>query len=204
VPSKQRCSLAAEQKKHSPTWAPLVVAHGHFKQGRGVVCRSAKHVATLGLHGRARRAGATLLGGDERRRELAGTAQVVIDDVASAGTTLLADDECRREPRGRGADDRGSRGVRDRAGTTLLGGDERRCVSAGTTLMVIDDVNGAGRASLAAVECPPDRARARRCGDLVGRSRGVRTKHGNGAGTGAPMARSGTEHGARRFAGLHV
>ena len=113
VPSKQRCSLAAAQKKHIPTWTPLVVAQGNFKQGHGNGCRSAKHVATPGLYGRAGRAGTSLLGGDGRRCELAGTALVVIDDVASAGTTFLADDERRREPRGRGADGRGSRGARD-------------------------------------------------------------------------------------------
>ena len=65
MPFKQRRSLAAEQMKHIPTWAPLEVVQGNSKQGRGVACRSAKHVTTPGLHGRAGRAGTSLLGGDD-------------------------------------------------------------------------------------------------------------------------------------------
>ena len=112
MPFKQRCALVAEQKKHTPTWAPLVLAQGYSKQGLGVVCRSAKHVATPGLHERAGRAGTSMLGGDERRGELAGTTPVVADDVSNAGTPLLADDECRGEPRGRDVDGRVSTGFR--------------------------------------------------------------------------------------------
>ena len=63
-PFKQRCALLAEQKKHTPTWAPLVEAQGHSEHGREVVCLSAKHTVSLGLHERAGRAGTSLLGGD--------------------------------------------------------------------------------------------------------------------------------------------
>ena len=100
---------------------------------------------------------------------------------------------------------RGGTGARVRAGRPLLVGDEQRDELAGTSLVVDDDLPGAGTSLLADDDCRRERARARRCGGSARRPRGVRLKHDDGAGRGAPASRVGDKQArARRLGSLHV
>ena len=107
-------------------------------------------------------------------------------------------DRCRLAKHAGEARARAGTGVRARAGTPLLGDDERRCEHAGTSLVVIAALRGAGTSLLVADDCRRWCARARRSGqNSDGRSRGARSKHGNGAGSGERPrreARASTEH----------
>ena len=86
-----------EQERHSPTWALLGAAQGNTSKGSGPDALLQSTLMKRGSTGVRARAGRGLLGGDDRRCELAGTSLVVVDALPSAGTSLLADDDCHVE-----------------------------------------------------------------------------------------------------------
>ena len=79
---------------------------------------------------------------------------------------------------------RGCTGLRVRAGRTLLVDDDQRGEHAGRWPVLIAALSSAGSSLLVDDDCRREFARARCCGDLEGRSSGVRANHGKGAGPG--------------------
>ena len=108
---------------------------------------------------------------------------------------------------------RGCTTLQARASRPSLVDEEQHDETAGTTMVLIAAVRAAGTSLLVDDDCRLERARARRCGDLHGRSRGARSQQGNrwlaGGAHGAsrdragstPLSRTSCLINARRLAG---